>query len=73
MECRDARGRFGGNRCRQHLGLIADTLAPLWPGFLAPSGVALVVVDARHGRAPRRVAVSPSILPTAGLRLALEF
>lgn len=28
-----------------HLTVIADTLAPLWPGFLAPSGVALVVVD----------------------------
>ncbi len=42
-------------------------------GVLAIVGVALVVVDARHGRAPRRVAVGPSILPTAGLRLALEF
>lgn len=41
-------------------------------GVLTIVGVALVVVDAR-GRAPRRVAVGPSILPTAGLRLALEF
>jgi hypothetical protein len=28
-----------------HMPVIMDTLAPLWPGFLAPSGVALVVVD----------------------------
>ena len=39
-------------------------------GLLAVVGVSLLVVD--HGRAPRRVAIGP-ILPTAGLRLALEF
>ena len=32
----------------------------------------MVVVDARQGRAPRRLAVGPSILPTTGLRLALR-
>jgi hypothetical protein len=41
-------------------------------GLLAVVGVSLLVVDARDGRAPRRVAMGP-ILPTAGLRLALEF
>ena len=28
-----------------HVGTVADELAPLWPGFLAPAGVTLHVVD----------------------------
>lgn len=42
-------------------------------GVLAVVGVALVVVDARRGRAPRRVALQSSVLPTAGIRLTMEF
>ena len=57
-------------------GQRADTAAiglGIAGGLLTVVGVALVVVDARQGRAPRRLAVGPSILPTTGLRLALEF
>ena len=66
-------GQFETDRAR---GLRADHAAiglGIAGGVLAVVGVALVVVDARQGRASRRVAVGPSILPTAGLRLALEF
>lgn len=42
-------------------------------GVLAVVGVALVVVDARQSRAARRVALRSSILPTAGVRLTVEF
>lgn len=42
-------------------------------GLFAVVGASLLVVDARQGRAPRRVAVGSSILPTAGIRLTMEF
>ena len=42
-------------------------------GVLAVVGVSLVVVDARKSRAPRRVALGSSVLPTAGLRITMEF
>ena len=53
--------------------MTATALGLASVGLLTVVGVALVVVDARQGRAPRRLAVGPSILPTTGLRLALEF
>ena len=42
-------------------------------GVLALVGVALVVVDARPGRAPRPVALVSSVLPAAGIRLTVGF
>ena len=42
-------------------------------GLFAVVGVALLVVDARQGRAPRRLALGSCILPTAGIRLTMEF
>jgi hypothetical protein len=41
-------------------------------GALSVAGAALVVLDARRSKAAR-FAIQPSILPTAGIRLALEF
>ena len=41
-------------------------------GALSVAGAALLVLDARRGKAAR-FAIQPSILPTAGIRLALEF
>ncbi len=41
-------------------------------GALSVAGVALLVLDAQRGKAAR-FALQPSILPTAGIRLALEF
>jgi hypothetical protein len=41
-------------------------------GALSVAGAALLVLDARRSKAAR-LAIQPSILPTAGIRLALEF
>jgi hypothetical protein len=41
-------------------------------GALSVAGAALLVRDARRSKAAR-FAIQPSILPTAGIRLALEF
>lgn len=65
-------GQFERDRARGQRADHAAIGLGIAGGLLAVVGVTLVVVDARNGRAPRRVAVSP-ILPTAGLRLALEF
>ncbi len=41
-------------------------------GALSVAGAALLVLDARRSKAAR-FALQPSILPTAGIRLAMEF
>jgi len=42
-------------------------------GVLTVAGAALLVVDIRRKRADGRLSLQPSILPTAGIRLRLEF
>ena len=42
-------------------------------GALTVAGAALLVVDVRRKRGDRRLSLQPSILPTAGIRLRLEF
>lgn len=42
-------------------------------GALTVAGAALLVVDVRRKRADGRLSLQPSILPTAGIRLRLEF
>jgi len=42
-------------------------------GALTVAGAALLVVDIRRKRADGRLSLQPSILPTAGIRLRLEF
>ena len=66
-------GRFKDIDARGHRSDVAAIGLGVAGGVLAVVGVALVVVDARKGRAPRRVALGSSILPTAGLRLMMEF
>jgi len=66
-------GEFERDRARGQRADHAAIGLGIAGALLTVVGVALVVVDARKGRAPRRFAVGPSILPTVGLRLALEF
>lgn len=66
-------GYFKNIDARGHRSDVAAIGLGVAGGVLAVVGVALVVVDARKGRAPRRVALGSSILPTAGLRLTMEF
>ena len=66
-------GRFKDIDARGHRSDNAAIGLGVAGGVLAAVGVALVVVDARRGRAPRRVALASSILPTAGFRLTMEF
>ncbi len=42
-------------------------------GALTVAGAALLIVDVRRKRGDRRLSLQPSILPTAGIRLRLEF
>ncbi|HEY0138734.1 MAG TPA: hypothetical protein VGB85_31835 [Nannocystis sp.] len=42
-------------------------------GALTVAGAALLVIDVRRKRAGGRLSLQPSILPTAGIRLRLEF
>ena len=42
-------------------------------GALTVTGAALLVVDIRRKHADGRLSLQPSILPTAGIRLRLEF
>jgi hypothetical protein len=42
-------------------------------GLLTVAGAALLIVDARRHAAPRRAAVHPSVLPTAGIHFSLRF
>jgi hypothetical protein len=42
-------------------------------GALTVAGTALIIVDVRRKRADGRLSLQPSILPTAGIRLRLEF
>jgi hypothetical protein len=42
-------------------------------GALTVTGAALLVADVRRKRADGRLSLQPSILPTAGIRLRLEF
>ena len=42
-------------------------------GALTVAGAALLVVDVRRKRGHGRLSLQPSILPTAGIRLRLEF
>jgi len=66
-------GRFKDIDARGRRSDVAAIGLGVAGGVLAVVGVALVIVDARKGRAPRRVAVGSSVLPTAGLRLTMEF
>jgi len=66
-------GEFERDRARGQRADHAAIGLGIAGALLTVVGVALVVVDARKGRAPRRFAVGPSIHPTVGLRLALEF
>ena len=66
-------GQFGDLDARGHRADHAAIGLGVAGGALALVGVALVVVDARRGRAPRRVALGSSVLPTSGLRLTVEF
>jgi len=66
-------GEFERDRARGQRADHAAIGLGIAGALLTVVGVALVVVDARKGRAPRRFAVGPSILPTVGLRFALEF
>ncbi len=42
-------------------------------GALTIAGTALIIVDVRRKREDGRLSLQPSILPTAGIRLRLEF
>lgn len=66
-------GQFGDLDARGHRADHAAIGLGVAGGALALVGVALVIVDARRGRAPRRVALGSSVLPTSGLRLTVEF
>ena len=66
-------GRFKDIDARGHRSDVAAIGLGVAGGVLAVVGVALVIMDARKDRAPRRVALGSSVLPTAGLRLTMEF
>lgn len=66
-------GQFGDLDARGHRADHAAIGLGVAGGVLAIVGVALVVVDARRGRAPRRVALGSPVLPTSGIRLTVEF
>ncbi len=66
-------GQFTSIDARGHRADSAAIGLGVAGGLLAVVGVSLLVVDARQSRTPRRVALGSSILPTAGIRLTMEF
>ena len=60
----DARGHRADNAA---IGLGAGG------GLLTVAGAVLLIVDARRHAAPRRAAIHPSVLPTAGIHFSLRF
>lgn len=66
-------GQFTSIDARGHRADSAAIGLGVAGGLLAVVGVSLLVVDARQGRAARRVALGSSVLPTAGIRLTMEF
>ncbi len=66
-------GRFADLDTRGHRADNAAIGLGVAGGLLTVAGVALLIVDARRHDAPRRAAVRPSVLPTAGIHFSLRF
>ncbi len=66
-------GRFADLDARGHRADNAAIGLGVAGGLLTVAGVALLIVDARRHAAPRRAAVRPSVLPTAGIHFSLRF
>jgi hypothetical protein len=66
-------GRFADLDARGHRADNAAIGLGVAGGLLTVAGVALLIVDARRHGAPRRAAVRPSVLPTAGFHFSLRF
>ncbi len=68
----DGAGTFAAITRRRELADYTAIGLGVAAGALSVAGIVLLVLDARRGKAAR-FALQPSILPTAGIRLAMEF